>query len=124
MLKIASSAGLGAALLLASVPVPAADNPGIERLATCQNSWLEWKSANPAQLTSFIQRFQAEYAPNGNTAFFNPKSAQTRPEKDDPAADGRQPEGHDDAVRLLLLLRKVTTPWPDYRNTAARLSRR
>lgn len=77
MLKVASSAGLAAALLFAAVPGLAADNPGIERLATCQDSWFEWKSANPAQLTSFIQRFQSEYAPNGNTAFFNPKSAQT-----------------------------------------------
>ena len=67
-----------AGLLLATAPTAlAADNQGIERLATCQDSWFEWKSGNPAQLTSFIQRFQAEYAPNGNTAFFNPKSPQT-----------------------------------------------
>jgi len=68
----------GAALLLgAAVPAVAGNNPGIERLATCQDSWFEWKSGSPAQLTAFIDRFQSEYARHGNSAFFDPKSPQT-----------------------------------------------
>jgi hypothetical protein len=66
-----------AMLLAASAPAHAADNAGIERLATCQDSWLDWKTSAPAQLRAFADRFQAEFGHNDNDAFFVPLSSQT-----------------------------------------------
>jgi hypothetical protein len=63
--------------LVAVTPAHAADNLGIERLATCQDSWIDWKSSNPAQLQKFIESFQSDFSHKGNDAFSVPKSSQT-----------------------------------------------
>ena len=65
-------------LLSVVVPSHAADNLGIERLALCQDSWLEWKDRNPAQLTKFIDSFRSDFRQRKDTdAFFVPKSSMT-----------------------------------------------
>jgi hypothetical protein len=65
------------ALPFLAVLARAADNTGIERLATCQDSWFEWKSGDPARLQSFVNRFKADFTPTGHEGAFTPKSSQT-----------------------------------------------
>ncbi len=75
--KIAASAGALTILLSAAAPAQAIDNPGIERLATCQDSWLEWKKNDPTQLKKFADDFRSGFLRNENDAFFVPRSSQT-----------------------------------------------
>jgi hypothetical protein len=71
----------GAALLLAAAILPAradaTDNTDVERLATCQDSWFEWKASAPARLKNFADRFQVGFTPTGSSGGFAPKSSQT-----------------------------------------------
>ena len=77
-MNILSRAGLLTVLLAAVIPAQAADNPGIERLAMCQDSWFEWKSSNPARLQKFIESFRSDFSQKKATdAFLVPKSSQT-----------------------------------------------
>ena len=76
-MNIFSRAGTLAALLVAVTPAQAADNLGIERLATCQVSWLDWKSSDPVQLKKFADSFQSDFSHKDNDPFFIPKSSQT-----------------------------------------------
>jgi len=64
-------------LLIGVTPARAADNLGLERLAICQDSWLEWKSGNPAQLKKFVDNFRSDFVGKPNDAFFVPRSSQT-----------------------------------------------
>jgi hypothetical protein len=52
----------------------AADDAGLERLATCQDSWFEWKSNDAARLNQFAGRIQAEFTP-GSAGAYTPKSS-------------------------------------------------
>jgi hypothetical protein len=63
--------------LIAVAPARAADNPGIERLATCQDSWFEWKQGNPGQLQAFAAAFRTAFAQRQNDPFFVPRSSQS-----------------------------------------------
>jgi hypothetical protein len=47
--------------LIAVTPVRAADNLSVERLATCQDSWLDWKNSDPVRLKRFAQSFQSDF---------------------------------------------------------------
>jgi hypothetical protein len=76
-LKTYALAGLLTFVPLVVAPARAADNAGIERLATCQDSWFEWKSSDPARLQSFVNRFKADFSPVGNEGAFKPKSSLT-----------------------------------------------
>jgi len=77
-MNIFARAGLLAVVLVAAAPAQAADNIAIERLATCQDSWLEWQSSSPAQLKKFIDEFRSGFAQKKDTdAFFVPNSSQT-----------------------------------------------
>ncbi len=73
-MKTCALAGLLILAPLVGAPARAADNAGIERLATCQDSWFEWKSSAPARLQSFVNRFRADFSPIGNEGAFKPKS--------------------------------------------------
>jgi hypothetical protein len=76
-MNISSTAGLLTVFLAAATPAQAADNPGIERLAICQDSWFEWKSSDPARLQTFIASFQSDFSQKkASDAFFVPKSSQ------------------------------------------------
>lgn len=63
--------------LVAALPAQAMDNLSIERLATCQDLWLEWKQNSPDQLKKFAEDFQSGFFHKGNDLFFVPKSSQT-----------------------------------------------
>src|SRR5438105_2625525 len=76
-MNISVRAGILTAVLAAATPAQAADNPGIERLATCQDSWFDWKSSDPAQLQKFAASFQAGFSRKESDPFFVPKSSQT-----------------------------------------------
>lgn len=41
---------VGILAALAAAPALAADNSGIERMATCRDSWFDWQKGDPAQL--------------------------------------------------------------------------
>jgi hypothetical protein len=76
-MNISSRAGILAVFLAAATPANATDNSVIERLATCQDSWIDWQASDPAQLKKFVADFQANFTPHGNDAYFLPKSSQT-----------------------------------------------
>jgi hypothetical protein len=76
-LKTYALAGFLIIIPFAAVSVRAADNPGIERLAICQDSWFEWTSSDPARLQNFVNRFQADFSPAGHGGAFTPKSSQS-----------------------------------------------
>src|SRR5213592_1574121 len=76
-MNISSRAGILTIFLAAATPAQAADNPMIERLATCQDSWLDWKSGDPARLQQFVASFQSDFSRKERDPFFVPKSSQT-----------------------------------------------
>jgi len=76
-MNISSRAGLLTLFLAAVTPAQAADNPILERLATCQDSWFEWKSSDPARLQQFVAGFQSDFSRKERDPFFVPKSSQT-----------------------------------------------
>jgi hypothetical protein len=70
--------GLSTVILVVATAAQGADNLGIERLATCQDSWFEWKSRDPAQMKKFAESFQAAFSHKKDTdPFFVPRSGQT-----------------------------------------------
>jgi len=75
--KISALVGALTTFLVAVLPAQALDNLSIERLALCQDSWLDWKNGNPAQLQKFKADFQANFLHRGNDPFFIPRSSQT-----------------------------------------------
>jgi len=64
--------GASLALLLSAVPALAADDL-IQRLATCQESWVDMKD-DPAKINQFAESFNAAFAPKQNGASFVPKT--------------------------------------------------
>jgi len=76
-MKSRSLAGALLALQLAVAPARAADDAVIARLATCQDSWLDWHTADPAAQQEFVDRFRADFSRSGNDPFWTPKSAKS-----------------------------------------------
>lgn len=64
-------------LLAGATPALGADDPRVENLALCRESWLDWKTTDPARLDSFIDYFHSAFAQQGDDAFAVPKSAMT-----------------------------------------------
>ena len=60
-------------IALASTAAISADDLKIERLATCQDSWLEFKE-DPAKSQAFAEAFMASFVQKGNGGTFTPKS--------------------------------------------------
>jgi len=76
--KISALAAASMMFLVGVVPADAADNLAIERLATCRDSWIDWKQNNPAQLKKFADDFQSQFFLRKETdPFLVPKSSQT-----------------------------------------------
>jgi hypothetical protein len=73
-MKCAWPAGLVLTLLLGVAPAWGADDPRVENLALCRDSWLDWKNTDPAKLDSFGAFFRSAFAHSGNDAFAVPKS--------------------------------------------------
>ena len=76
-MKRAWPAGLLLTLLVGVMPAYAADEPRVENLALCRDSWLDWKKTDPAKSDGFVAFFGSAFTHNGNDAFFTPKSAMT-----------------------------------------------
>lgn len=57
----------------------AGGDTGLERMATCQDSWLDWKTSDPAKLQAFAARFQSGYTHGEGEqgGFLVPKTPQT-----------------------------------------------
>jgi len=70
---------LPASFLIALLAVPgwAAGDTSVERMATCQDSWLDWSKADPARMTAFGDGFRADFSPNADGTFFVPKTAKS-----------------------------------------------
>src|SRR5262249_4090174 len=77
VLNISQLTGILTIFLVASTPVAAADNLSIERLATCQDSWLDWKNSDPVRLKKFAESFRSDFLQKEKDPFFVPKSNQT-----------------------------------------------
>jgi hypothetical protein len=77
VVNISPLAGILTMFLVAATPAWAADNLSIERLATCRDSWLDWKKSDPVQLKKFADSFQSDFLRKENDPFFVPKSNQT-----------------------------------------------
>jgi hypothetical protein len=63
-------------LLVTVMPIRATEDLRIERLATCQDSWLEWKD-DPVQTKRFADAFQAAFLRKPDDQFFIPRSRTT-----------------------------------------------
>jgi hypothetical protein len=68
-----AGAVLGLAAMLA--PARAAEDAGLLRMATCQDSWLDWSKSDPARLTAFAATMHKAYAQHGNDAYATPNAA-------------------------------------------------
>ncbi len=60
-------------LVAAMAPGWAADDAGIERMATCRDSWFDWNKSDQAQLKRFGDAFRADFSRSGNDPFFVPR---------------------------------------------------
>lgn len=72
-----AAAGVVAAGLAAVAPARSADNIGVERLATCQDSWFEWKQGNAPQLQQFARAFQTAFERKAGDGFLVPRSSES-----------------------------------------------
>jgi hypothetical protein len=77
VMKRALAAGLVLAALIGAAPAWSADDPRVENLALCRDSWLDWKNTDPAKLDSFGAFFRSAFEHSGDDAFFVPKSTMT-----------------------------------------------
>jgi len=63
-------------VLVMGISALAADDINIERLATCQDSWLEWKN-EPSKLKDLSRYIKSNFVEKENSAFLEPKSEKT-----------------------------------------------
>jgi len=63
-----------ALLLIGNSSAWAAEDLSLERMATCQDSWLDWEKNEPAQLKTFGDQFRADFSQSENDPFFVPKT--------------------------------------------------
>ena len=73
-MKCVWPAGLLLTLLVGVIPAWGADDPRLENLALCRDSWLEWKTTDPGKLNSVGAYLHSALARNDNDAFGVPKS--------------------------------------------------
>lgn len=74
-MKIAQLAAILIILQVAVVPARAADDLSIERLATCQDSWLDWKQNDPVQLKKAGEQFRSDFSRSESDPFLVPKTS-------------------------------------------------
>jgi hypothetical protein len=67
-------AGILLTLLVGAAPASAVDDARIESLALCRDSWLDWKTTDPAKLDAFGASLRSGFAYDGHDAFLTPKS--------------------------------------------------
>jgi hypothetical protein len=66
-----------AALLLLplTTTATAADDLTLTRMITCQDSWLDWQTANDPRFKQFADQLRATYTPYRNEAYVLPKAS-------------------------------------------------
>ena len=74
-MNIANPASILTALLFAVAPAAAAEDANLARMATCQESWLDWQTKDSAQLKQFGEHLHATFSEHGDDAFVVPKSS-------------------------------------------------
>ena len=63
--------------LLLTIPAVAAsgtDDPAIARMATCQDSWLDWQNKDPAKLKAFAEHFRAAFVQGADQQYLVPRA--------------------------------------------------
>lgn len=65
-----------ASMFVAIAPAHAATEPNIERLAVCQESWLDWKD-DQARAAKFAESLRANYTQKQDEDYLVPKTAKT-----------------------------------------------
>ena len=79
-MKFAASASVLAiclpVLFLATSPAHAGAGPSIERLVSCQDSWLDWKD-DDARTAKFAENLLVDYVPNQDEGYLAPKDTRT-----------------------------------------------
>src|ERR1700677_4950353 len=73
-MKIANPAGILIVLLFAAAPASAAEDVGLARMATCQDSWLDWQTKDSAQLKKFGDHLHAAFSEHGNDPYVVPNA--------------------------------------------------
>ena len=63
--------------LAAIAPARAGDVSSIERMATCQDSWLDWSKNDPVRMKAFGDAFRADFSRSANDPYFVPKTPKT-----------------------------------------------
>ncbi len=74
-MKIVNPASVLIALLFAVTPALGAEDMTLTRMATCQESWLDWQTKDPAQLKKFGDQLHAEFSQHGNDPFVVPNAS-------------------------------------------------
>jgi hypothetical protein len=74
-MKCAWLAGLLFVVLAGAMPAWGADDPRVESLALCRDSWVDWKKTDKAKFDSFVTFVRSAFTQNDNDAFGVPKSA-------------------------------------------------
>ncbi len=75
--RLSRTANVAAALLLAvaagaGLDAHAADDPTLERLATCQDSWLDWKEPDP-RMTAYQRYVHTALSSDDDGQSFSPR---------------------------------------------------
>ncbi|HUB85608.1 MAG TPA: hypothetical protein VL971_07930 [Rhizomicrobium sp.] len=73
-MKITYLTAIAALLCCAVAPARAADDVLLQRLAICQDSWLDWQKSDPAQLQKLGRHIGAGFTHRDNDPFGVPKS--------------------------------------------------
>lgn len=74
-MKLLKIAGGALALFAATLPVRAADDTGLTRLALCQDSWMDWTKNEPKIFEAFRGQFMRTFKPHGNDPYMLPRAA-------------------------------------------------
>ncbi len=67
-------AGVVAGMLVAIIPAVAADDPGLTRMALCQDSWMEWTKKEPKTFAAFRNQFMNQFGRHENAPYWVPKT--------------------------------------------------
>ena len=73
-MKTQSLIAAGFIFLCGIAPVWAGDDTGVQRLALCQDSWIDWQKTDPAQMKKFADYFRAKFTPHDNDPYWLPKA--------------------------------------------------
>ena len=72
-MKHAMFTGVAIAMFVMIFPAAAADDPGLTRMALCQDSWVEWTKKEPKTFEAFRRRFMGQFTPHANDPYWLPK---------------------------------------------------